>query len=279
MSNTKQETLTIQDVFSNRSFYKENTYFSTSNIVDISKKLYEGTKNNSLNLIIGDYGSGKTTFLKNFVKLLSADEYIVVYINESNLTPLGLYGRVLNGIRKTDGIYINDAKKLLIETLRARSSTSRILIILDDAHSNDKKTLIELNSLRKIELSKDLSNDEINYKADISVFLVGANSIIDNLNHPSLVGVRRSISLVSYIQDLNMDELKKYIRTRLELLNKDTNIFENSALDYLYEQTKGNISEINKICFICLNEITSKKRATIDKTFIDEVISTLSALK
>lgn len=99
----------------------------------INNKLQFCVQNNTFALFTGEPGTGKSTFLKMFADTLNPEDYLVLYVSMSNVTPRWLYSVPLELLGIKPHNYVNDARKKFHEQLRIQKSTynRKVVMIID----------------------------------------------------------------------------------------------------------------------------------------------------
>ena len=96
-------------------------------------------------VITSEPGCGKSTLLRKFDAMLPKDEYILLYLSDSKLTPKWFYKGLLEQLGIDSGFYRGDAKRQLQASIEIIQGVQkkRVVCILDEAHLLDKEMLEE----------------------------------------------------------------------------------------------------------------------------------------
>ena len=97
-------------------------------------------------VVTADPGCGKSTLIRRFYSELPKEDYIVLYLSDSKLTPRWFYKGLLDQLGLESRFYRGDSKRQLqqeIEIIRGVQH-KKVVCILDEAHLLEKKTLEEL---------------------------------------------------------------------------------------------------------------------------------------
>ena len=65
-------------------------------ITEALGRLYYGADNQLFIVVTADPGCGKSTLIRKYVESLPKDQYIVLYLSDSKLTPRWFYSGLLN---------------------------------------------------------------------------------------------------------------------------------------------------------------------------------------
>lgn len=124
-------------------------------------------------VVTADPGCGKSTLIRRFYSGLPKEDYIVLYLSDSKLTPRWFYKGLLDQLGLESRFYRGDSKRQLqqeIEIIRGVQH-KKVVCILDEAHLLEKETLEEFRFL-------------LNYRFDsmspMAVVLVGQTELWEN---------------------------------------------------------------------------------------------------
>lgn len=215
-----------------------------------------------IGLFVGSPGLGKTYTLRCFVESLNKDLYKIIYISPTNLGKFEFFGNIakqLNinvGACYKDELYNNiqrEIKRLVIE------QRVEVVIIIDDAHYLNPKIIDDLKILFDFQMdSKDYT----------TIILVGQEELKRELSKVNYETIQQRI-LVNYkYEGLTREEVKDYIKTRLELSKQKQNIFSESALNGLYNASKGNPRRLNSLIVNCLIIGCQEEKNIIDEEIV-----------
>lgn len=124
-------------------------------------------------VVTADPGCGKSTLIRRFYSELPKEDYSVLYLSDSKLTPRWFYKGLLDQLGLESRFYRGDSKRQLqqeIEIIRGVQH-KKVVCILDEAHLIEKETLEEFRFL-------------LNYRFDsmspMAVVLVGQTELWEN---------------------------------------------------------------------------------------------------
>ncbi len=120
-------------------------------------------------VVTSDAGCGKTTTIRKFAASLPKEDYILLYLSDSKLTPSWFYKGMLDQLGLESRFYRGDAKRQLqkeIEIIRGVHH-QKVVCVLDEAHLLEKET-IEEKSTASAACSLIFSNKKYCTKPDRS---------------------------------------------------------------------------------------------------------------
>ena len=100
-------------------------------------------------VVTSESGCGKSTLIRKFAASLSKDDYILLYLSDSKLTPRWFYKGMLDQLGIESKFYRGDAKRQLqkeIEAIRGIHG-KKVVCVLDEAHLLEKETIEEFRFL------------------------------------------------------------------------------------------------------------------------------------
>lgn len=193
-------------------------------------------------VVTADAGCGKSTLIRKFAASLSKDDYILLYLSDSKLTPRWFYKGLLDQLGLESKFYRGDAKRQLqkeIEIIRGVQG-KRVVCVLDEAHLLEKETIEEFRFL-------------LNYRFDsmspMALILVGQSELWDEkLRLKRYSAVRQRIDINCILPHLDRAETEKYIRSHFDYAKCQQDVFTARAIDEIYKVSSGIPRIINRVC-------------------------------
>jgi len=219
-------------------------------------------------VITGEVGTGKTTLIQTLLSRLDGNTKTAYIFNPklgSNdflqyiCEDLGLKGQ-----KRSKGQYI----ALLHHFLMAcYARNENVVLIIDEAHTLNPTLLEEVRLLTNLETPKSKL---------LQVILMGQPELDDILDRSEFRQLKQRVSLRYYMQPLNKEETKEYIKKRLRIAGtSDTSIFTSKALHRIYKYSKGIPRLINIVCDNALLTGYATDQKVIGKSIVREVINHL----
>ena len=240
--------------------------YESENVSDILGRLAYVADRQLFAVLTADAGCGKSTLIRKFTASLNSEEYIMLYLSDSKLTPRWFYKGLLDQIGIEAKFYSGDAKRQLqreIEIIRGVQK-KKVVCILDEAHLLEKETLEEFRFL-------------LNYKFDsmspMALILVGQTELWDDkLRLQRYAAIRQRIDMNCVIHHLDRAEVERYIRSHLEYAGGAVEIFTSKALDIVARESSGIPRMINRICEKSLMYAFQQQKKLIDDYMVTLVV-------
>ena len=194
-------------------------------------------------VVTADAGCGKSTLIRKFAASLPKDDYQLLYLSDSKLTPRWFYKGLLEQLGIEAKFYRGDAKRQLqkeLEIIRGVHG-QKVVCVLDEAHLLERET---------IEKFRFLLNYRFDSMSPLALILVGQTELWDErLNLKRYAAVRQRIDFNCVLPHLDRAETEKYIRSHLVYAGvKDRELFSRRAIDEIFSISVGIPRQVNKIC-------------------------------
>ena len=243
-----------------------NRLYESAAISDVLGRLTYAADRQLFAVLTADAGCGKSTIIRKFASTLDRDEYILLYLSDSRLTPSWLYKGMLRQLGLVPKFYRSEAKDQLQHEIRRiqGKEKKKLVCVLDEAHLLDKDTLEEFRFL-------------LNYRFDsmspMSLILVGQTELWDEkLRLQRYAAIRQRIEVNCVIPHLDRAETERYIRSHLEYAEGPTEIFTMKAVDIVAKESAGIPRVINRICEKSMMFAFQQQRKMVDDYMVNFVL-------
>lgn len=243
----------------------EKYLFETKAFRETLGRLRYVTDNQLFAVVTASPGCGKSTLIRRFAKSLPSDQYIVLYLSDSKLTPRWLYKGMLDQLGLEARFYRGDSKRQLQKQLEIIRGVEhkKVVCVLDEAHLLEKETLEEFRFL-------------LNYRFDsvspMALVLVGQNELWDEkLRLQRYAAIRQRIDMYCVLPPFDRAETEQYISAQLKYSGCDHELFTSGAVDEIFRISNGTAREINRICRDSLMYACQQKNRLIDDHMIHYV--------
>lgn len=212
-------------------------------------------------LITGEIGAGKTTLCRALLKELEKNHKIALILN-SMVSPAGLLKAILGDLGiKTKAQTRQEMMEVLSQILIEERN---MVIIIDEAQN------LTMSSLEQIRL---LGNFETEKEKLIQIVLVGQPELRKIIGNPRLKQLNQRIAVRYHLEPMNRNEVHEYINHRLNTAgNNERIVFQQDAVQEIYNYSAGIPRIINVICDYCLICGYITESFTIDKNMAEHAI-------
>ena len=243
--------------------------YETADFKILKNRLEFVKDNKTMALITGNPGMGKTFATRNFLNELYGNLYKIIYICMSTVTTYEFYKQLCYELGIEPPYKKIDMFREIQERILNLSKDKRIniIIVLDEAQY--LKTGI-LNDL-KILLNFDM--DSKNY---VSLILVGQPVLNSILRRNIYDALNQRITVSYNMIGITKQELKDYIDSRIKLAHGNNGIFNEQAVEAIYNACNGSIRVANNIITKSLIIGKSKQSQIIDSDLIIEAVNELT---
>lgn len=213
----------------------------------------------------GTPGTGKSSMVRLLESALDKSKFLFCYINDAELKPKSLYGRLLSALSIQPSGYIDRMKKLFKEAvIELYNAQDRLLVIvIDNAQDLPVQTIREF---------RYLLNFEIDSKSILCLILVGQPELRDTLKLRTFEPVSQCITTQYRIPPLDELQTKEYITHQLKLSEMPM-LFPDDVIRRIHQFTSGVPRLVNNICRHCLIDLESGKLDLVDNQVLDRVLS------
>ena len=196
-------------------------------------------------VITGEIGTGKTTLLRYLLR--SFDKNLpIALLAQTCLKPEDLLRTLCQEFslpheNKGKAEMIELFGAFLVEQYRQKQC---VILILDEAQNLPLETLEEIRML---------SNLDADNECLLQIILVGQPPLRTKLQRRGLRQLHQRVEVSYHLEPLDRHELKDYIRYRLATAGRvDTELFDDTAMEAIFEYSRGVPRLINAVCHGCL---------------------------
>lgn len=245
-------------------------FYSKQHEEAFTRLTYAIQEQKGLAVLTGVFGCGKTVIAQAVLLSLSKGKYETAFVINPQLSHTELLREIVYdlGIKDNLPTQKTDILHTLNEILHNNMDNGKqTVVIIDEAHLIDDKLIFE-------ELRLLLNFQEQN-KFLLTLILLGQPELKEKINNIKQLAQR--VAIKYHLGSLTEDETSEYIRHRLKVSGATKNIFSNTALKLIFEQSGGIPRRVNQICDMALLTGFGKQKSTIDEKLIMEVVKDIEA--
>ena len=238
-------------------------YFESNDYKELTSRFNYLKEIKGIGIFTGQPGYGKTFTIRSFIDNLNKDLYKVIYLSVTpGLTVFDFFKEISKTLNVEVGNYfrfdmynnIQREIKNLVEVYRVTP-----VFIIDDAHNLSRGVLKNLKVLFDFEMdSKDYS----------ILMLIGHPELKTELSKNIYESLRQRVVVNYNMSGLSRDEVKNYIKTRLEIANVNISIFKEDALNALYSCSKSSPRRLNMLVLNSLMLGYQNRHTVIDSEIV-----------
>ena len=227
-----------------------------------SRLSYVVDEKKSCAVLTGNYGTGKTLVLKALEREFKKKGYVFSFVQNPRLDDLGLLKMILHNftgynVPKQKEDVLMGIERFLRDTFQ---DGKHVVVAIDEAQLiNDENVLEELRLLL---------NFQTETRFLLTLLLSGQPELREKLDSNKQFSQR--ITLSYRLQPLDFAETRKYVEHRLEVAGLAENIFDEKAMELLYERSGGIPRWINNIANMSMLTAFSKGEKIITEALVAE---------
>jgi len=233
----------------------------------LSRMMY-AVNSNSLGVLTGEVGSGKSSLLGALIRNLPASDYQTVSLSSSNLGVKDLYSGVLKAIGESPAFTLSKIKQQWQEMmdLRVNSNTRQMVVLIDEAHELPDATLLEL---------RFFMNRGLDTRPQFPVILSGQNKLRKDLTRNRMEPIAQRVRMQYNLAGMSAEECSAYIEYRMKLANLEHPVFTEGAKKMIYANSKGLPRVINLLSGPALYAALQKNENAVEDRHVYLIMADL----
>jgi len=240
-------------------------YFSPAHKDAFIRFKYALAENKGAILLTGDYGCGKTTLIRLLISdLKRSGKFRFALVN----TPRGDGCELLKSILTELGVAevpetLREAERAVGEALVEgfQAGLTTVVIVDESQLIQDQDALEELRLLLNYQLSDRFL---------INLFLVGQPEF--SLAIDLMPQLKQRFFTRYHLGPLSLVDTRQYIAHRLKVAGNPNPIFDDGAIELIWEQSEGVPRRINNICDLSLLFGASARRKKVSREIIEKAL-------
>jgi len=239
-----------------------NKLFVNEQMKETCARLSIALENEDVAMITGDAGSGKSCIIRKFCHDLDENKYKKVYLSGESLKLGDIAKQILQGLNITPPFHASKAIRVLKKTIITMNSQKGVkpVVILDEAQELPVSTLAGLKSFL------NYSMDSSNY---LFILLCGQQELENTIQLEQLSSLHRRIRIHYSPGGFTLEEISKYFKHQMKMAGVEKQIFTDDAVSKIFDLSKGNISQINRLAFNSLICASAESKEIIEPSVVD----------
>jgi general secretion pathway protein A len=216
-------------------------------------------------VVTGDSGSGKTCLLRALEEDLPQGRYRIHYAHNSTVNRRDFYRQLSIGMGlepHSSFAALHASVSQHIQELASHHKL-RVIVMLDEAH---------LLSIQVLEQLHILLNYEKDSKPWLSLILVGLPDLRETLKRNVLASLTARMPIRIHLQPLDADQVKLYIRHRMNTAGCRRDVFSDDALLLMSKATGGIMRRLDVLGDQCLIAALKSKSNIVDAAVVQKAI-------
>jgi type II secretory pathway predicted ATPase ExeA len=237
----------------------------TESSKELQARLNHVARMRAFGVFTGDVGTGKTTAIRRFSQGLDTNQYRVLYISDSALTPRNFYWETLHELGYQPHFYRGDAKRQLQKALAVLTEDEKKtpVVIVDEAHLLSREMLEEIRFLLNLRMDS--------YSA-LSLILVGQTELRETLKLQINKAIWQRVDMRFHLAALSKEETAAYIAKHLAAVKAPGEIFTQAAVAVIHDYCQGIPRQANKVAIASLMAAVGQNQKLIDDHLVRVVI-------
>ncbi|MEO9780636.1 MAG: AAA family ATPase [Sedimentitalea sp.] len=220
-----------------------------------------------ITVVTGDVGTGKTTLLQHFLEEAPRETTVGMLSNFWSGMG-GLYQWILSAFDiRAEGTTVQQYRAFEDFAIAEYAAGRRCVLIVDEAQNISDEDLEQLRMLTNINARKDCL---------VMLFLVGQPELRDRLKQPNNRQIAQRVGAAFHLGPMSLEDTGHYIRHRIAVAGGTRELFDEGAIDRIYEVSGGIPRLINVVCELALVTAFGDGVDHIDAVFMDEFLEEAS---
>ena len=235
-------------------------FYSPAHEEALVRLLYAVSENKGLALFTGEVGTGKTLLARVFRRELADRGYHTAHVVSPDLTPDDLLRAILRELGAGAGPELErdtTAGRLwerLAGFLSENGAARDAVVVIDEA-----QTISDPRTLETVRMLLNLVRGD---RFLATVVLVGQPELRERV--AGMPALRQRVAVACELRPLSRDETADYVAHRLRTAGSSGELFESSAIDALYEFTRGIPRAVNTLADLAMLAGSSAQAERVD---------------
>lgn len=214
---------------------------------------------NSLGVITGEVGVGKTVAARAALATLDASRHTIIYIGNPAVGTRGIYTAIIVALGGTPRFH----KAALIPQTQHALATEHdergknVTVVLDEAH------LLTADQLEELRL---LLNAEMDSRSPFACLLIGQPTLRRLIKLGMFAALDQRIALRYTMTGMTPEETGTYITHHLTLAGRNDTLFSDDAIELIHQVSRGLPRAVNNLAIQSLIAAYATGRNIVDQS-------------
>lgn len=218
-----------------------------------------------ITLITGEVGAGKTTLLHHLIKSMDEDIRVALISNaqggRGELLQWAL--SALDQPAPPDEGYVGLFIRFQTHVINEYAAGRRVVLVFDEAQNLGLENLEELRMFTNINSNKD----EL-----LQLVLVGQPELRAMVLRPELSQFAQRVAATYHLPAMTAEMVRGYIEHRLRVTGCREQVFDEEAVDLIFEATRGVPRLVNQLCDLSMVYAFTSENRQIGRAIVQQVI-------
>jgi type II secretory pathway predicted ATPase ExeA len=225
---------------------------------------------NSLGVITGEVGAGKTVALRAALSELDASRHTVIYLPNPAVGARGIYSALVTGLGggprfHTSSLIAQTMDHLAVEkNERGRA----VIVAVDEAH---------LLSAAQLEELRLLTNSEMDSVAPFAGLLLGQPTLRRRIKLGSFAALDQRIMIRYALPGMTEVETKEYLGHHLKLAGRSDPLFSDDAAALIHQASRGLPRAVNNLALQALIATFAANKTIVDESAARAAVAEVTA--
>jgi type II secretory pathway predicted ATPase ExeA len=214
---------------------------------------------NSLGVITGEVGAGKTVALRAALAELDASRHTVIYLPNPAVGARGLYSALVTGLGGVPRFHTSSLIAQTMEHLAAEKNERgrAVIVAVDEAH---------LLSAAQLEELRLLTNSEMDSVAPFAGLLLGQPTLRRRIKLGSFAALDQRIMIRYALPGMTEHETKEYLNHHLKLAGRSDPLFSDDAAALIHQASRGLPRAVNNLALQALIATFAANKTIVDES-------------
>ena len=221
-----------------------------------------------IGMLTGEVGAGKTTVCRHLTAQLHPGLFRVHYVSLTTGNVLDMY----KAIAWEFGLTVERSRSSAHHAIRteisrlATEARQLPVLVVDEAHHLRNDVLEDLRLL---------TNFAMDSENRMCLILVGLTELRRRLSMAVHESLSQRLVVRHHLTGLDRDEIEAYLTHRLRLAGCELPLFEDAAVEALFQGTRGLPRQVNRLAHYALSAAALEKAKTVNADHLQNAIEEL----